>query len=367
MEVSARDEHWMRAAIQLGQRGLGTTWPNPSVGCILVRNECVVGRGRTQAGGRPHGEVVALAQAGPDAKDATAYVSLEPCSHQGETPPCAKALIDANVARVVIAASDPDPRVNGKGVETLRSAGIEVVTGVCAMEAEAANIGFLTRVRENRPYLTLKLATTLDGKIATKTGESKWITGPGARRDVHLNRSLNDAIMVGRGTVDADDPMLDVRDMGAVHSPLRIVLDTELATSTNARIFHTSPKLPTWIICADNVSAARKSVFEDVGVRVIPTPRSSAAGLDLKALMERLASEGLTRIYCEGGATLAANLVQSELVDELHLYQAGKIFGNGALQAIAALNFERLSDSPKFAFKNCADLGGDTRSIWTRT
>ena len=218
----------MAHALALGQRGLGRTWPNPAVGCVIVHGGRVVGRGWTQPGGRPHAEVRALAQAGSAARGATAYVTLEPCAHHGHTGPCAEALIAAGVARVVTALQDPDPRVSGRGHAMLRAAGVAVTEGVLEPEARAVNAGFLKRVCHGLPLVTLKLATTLDGRIATASGESRWITGPEARRAVHALRLVHDAVLVGAGTARADDPDLTVRDLGATHQPVRIVIDSRL-------------------------------------------------------------------------------------------------------------------------------------------
>ncbi|MEP5152674.1 bifunctional diaminohydroxyphosphoribosylaminopyrimidine deaminase/5-amino-6-(5-phosphoribosylamino)uracil reductase RibD, partial [Planktotalea sp.] len=213
----------MKMALSLARRGLGRVWPNPAVGCVIVKDGRIVGRGRTQDGGRPHAERVALAQAGAAAKGATAYVTLEPCSHHGKTSPCSHALIDAGIARVVAAMEDSDPRVSGLGFQQLRDAGIEVDTGLCAEEAARDNAGFFLKTEMGRPLVTLKLALTLDGRIATRTGDSQWITGPQARREVHALRARHDAVLVGAGTARADDPSLTVRDMGIARQPLRIV------------------------------------------------------------------------------------------------------------------------------------------------
>src|SRR5512134_1017521 len=231
------DAHWMGVALTLARRGLGNTWPNPSVGCVLVRDGRVVGRGWTQPGGRPHAETEALRRAGDLARGATAYVTLEPCSHHGRTPPCCNALIAAGVARVVCAMRDPDPRVDGRGFARLREAGIEVVEGLLEAEAQALNAGFARRIREGRPFVTLKLATTLDGRIATARGESRWITGPEARREAHALRARHDAILVGSGTAVSDDPDLSCRLPGAAPvKSLRVIADARLRTPPTAQV-----------------------------------------------------------------------------------------------------------------------------------
>src|SRR5580700_4659831 len=228
----------MRTALGLARRGLGNTWPNPAVGCVIVKDGRVVGRGWTQKGGRPHAETEALARAGKGAKGATAYVSLEPCSHHGKTPPCAEALIAAGVSRVVAAVEDPDPRVSGRGIARLRAAGIAVEAGLCAAEAAELNAGFFCRVAQGRPLVTLKLAASLDGRIATPTGKSRWITGPAARERAHLLRAAHDAVLIGTGTALADDPQLTCRLPGLeARSPVRIVIDRTLRLPATLRLF----------------------------------------------------------------------------------------------------------------------------------
>src|SRR5271165_205437 len=239
----------MQAALSLARRGLGTVWPNPAVGCVIVNKDRVVGRGWTQPGGRPHGETEALRRAGDAARGATAYVSLEPCCHWGHTPPCADALADAGVRRVVVAIEDPDPRVAGAGLQRLRGADIEVETGLGAEAAAEINAGFFTRLRLGRPLVTLKLATSLDGHIATASGESRWITGPPARERAHAMRADHDAIMVGTGTVLADDPQLTCRLPGLDHrSPVRVVIDRHLRVPPTSQVIAQARQVPTWLI-----------------------------------------------------------------------------------------------------------------------
>src|SRR4051794_21716572 len=245
------DRRAMSAALALARRGLGNVWPNPAVGCVIVKDGRVVGRGWTQPGGRPHAETEAIARAGEAARGGTAYVTLEPCSHSGRTPPCAEALIAAGVSRVVASIEDPDPRVAGGGLTKLREAGIAVESGLCADQAEEINAGFLRRVRTGRPLVTLKLATSLDGRIATASGESRWITGPAARERTHLLRATHDAILVGTATVLADDPQLTCRLNGLEHrSPVRVALDRNLVIPPAARLVAEAGRVPTWFITA---------------------------------------------------------------------------------------------------------------------
>src|SRR3546814_156950 len=259
----------MDMALDLARRGLGRVWPNPAVGCILVRDRRIVGRGWTQPGGRPHAETVALAQSGAAAQGATAYLTLEPCSHHGKTPPCADALVAAGIARAVVAVGDPDPRVNGNGLARLRKAGVTVELGLRSDEAAELNAGFFTRTLVGRPLVTLKLATTLDGRIAIHDGQSRWITGETARAWAHGLRARSDAIMVGSGTVLADDPQLTCRLPGLEdRSPVRIVVDSRLRIPLTARLFSTAREIPTWLVPVRGAEPSRLATISDCGGQV---------------------------------------------------------------------------------------------------
>src|SRR5262245_12025323 len=276
----------MRAALGLAARGLGRTWPNPAVGCVLVREGRVVGRGWTQPGGRPHAETEALGRAGDAARGATAYVSLEPCSHTGKTPPCADALIAAGIGRVVAAVEDPDPRVSGRGLARLRDAGIAVTTGVCAAEADELNAGFFMRVKLGRPLVSLKLATSLDGRIATHTGDSRWITGEAARRRAHLLRATHDAILVGTGTALADDPALTCRLPGlGERSPVRVVLDRQLRLPAATKLLATAREVLTWIVTTAASDPVRRQLLVGMGAELIDVPVASDGRLSLSATL----------------------------------------------------------------------------------
>ena len=351
------DHHHMQAALALGRRGLGSTWPNPSVGCVLIRNGRVVGRGTTAPGGRPHAETIALAMAGPAARGATAYVTLEPCSHHGQTPPCADALIAAGIARVVIAGTDPDSRVNGTGIARLRAAGVEVLTGLLTPEADAQQAGFLHRIRDGRPLVTLKLATTLDGRIATRTGASQWITGPAARRAAHALRGRHDAVMVGIGTVLADDPDLTCRIPGFRRTPMvRIILDGTLRTPPSARLVTTAADQPTWIVHGSNAPAAHHAALQRPGIRLIPTgtPR-----VDLSAALHALGAAGLTRVLAEGGAGVAAALIAAGLVDRIAWFHAPALIGGDGLPAVRSCGVSALDRMPRFTRTAARPLGDD--------
>jgi diaminohydroxyphosphoribosylaminopyrimidine deaminase / 5-amino-6-(5-phosphoribosylamino)uracil reductase len=353
----------MAHALRLAARGLGNVWPNPAVGCVIIRDGVVVGRGWTQPGGRPHAEVRALQQAGPLAEGATAYVTLEPCAHHGHTPPCAEALIEARVARVVTALTDPDPRVSGKGHAMLRAAGINVTEGVMGPEATHLNAGFLKRVTQGLPFVTLKLAASLDGRTATATGESRWITGPEARRKVHAMRLNHDAVMVGSGTALADDPDLTVRDMGAVRQPVRIVLDRLLKHSPESRLGRTARQSPVWLLHGPTAPQAARSAWQATGATLIETPETNGH-LDLHSALQTLANKGLTRILSEGGSTVAAALVKAGLVDELALFTGGVLIGAEGHPAIRALGQNVLALASRFDLETLQDHGLDTLSLW---
>ena len=358
------DTEYMAHALRLAARGLGNVWPNPAVGCIIVKDGIVVGRGWTQPGGRPHAEVRALQQAGPLAQGATAYVTLEPCAHHGVTPPCAEALIAAGVARVVTALTDPDPRVSGKGHQMLRATGIAVTESVCQAEATQLNAGFLKRVTQGLPFVTLKLAASIDGRTATATGESRWITGPEARRKVHALRLSHDAVMVGSGTALADDPDLTVRDMGATRQPVRILLDRMLRHSPDSRLGRTAKDHPVWLLHGPNAPQTARKAWEATAATLIETPET-AGHLDLTTALQTLATKGLTRILSEGGSTVAAALVKAGLVDELAMFSGGVLIGSEGHPALGPLRLTALSDGPRPRLKDTQTLGPDTFSLWS--
>ena len=360
------DPAHMRAALALARRGLGNTWPNPSVGCVIVNEGCVVGRGWTQPGGRPHAETEALARAGAAARGATAYVTLEPCSHHGKTPPCADALIGAGIAQVVGATEDPFPRVAGSGFAKLRAAGIVVETGLCADEAAEINAGFFCRVKHGRPLVTLKLATSLDGRIATASGESRWITGPAAREHAHLLRATHDAVLVGTGTALADDPQLTCRLPGLEHrSPVRIVIDQNLRLPATLRLFTEVDQAPTWVATFATSDAKRQAALVAAGVKIIPV-EPGAEGIDLAGLLRKLGDEGVTRLLVEGGGRLAASLLRANLVDGLVWMRAPLVIGNDGVPAIAALDLAVLTGAPRFTLASSEVAGGDVIETYRR-
>ncbi|MDP3194904.1 bifunctional diaminohydroxyphosphoribosylaminopyrimidine deaminase/5-amino-6-(5-phosphoribosylamino)uracil reductase RibD [Tabrizicola sp.] len=354
----------MAHALRLAARGLGNVWPNPAVGCVLVKDGLVVGRGWTQPGGRPHAEVRALQQAGTAAKGATAYVTLEPCAHHGHTPPCAEALIASGVACVVTALTDPDPRVSGKGHQMLRAAGIAVTEGVMRAEASRLNAGFLKRVARGLPFVTLKLAATLDGRIATSSGESRWITGPQSRRKVHALRLAHDAVMVGSGTALTDDPDLTVRDLGAQRQPVRIVLDRLLRHDPDSRLGRSSSAGPVWLVHGPLAEQARRAAWAATGATLIEVAEGEG-GLDLAAALSALAWKGITRVLGEGGGTLAAGLVKAGLADELALFTGAVLIGADGRPALGELCLAALADASRPVLRETQVLGPDLYSLWS--
>ena len=384
----------MAHALRLAARGLGRTWPNPAVGCVIVQARQdqagqdqagqdqagqeqagqdqagriagrIVGRGWTQAGGRPHAETMALAQAGAGARGATAYVTLEPCSHHGKTPPCADALIAAGVTRVVTAMTDPDPRVSGGGHAALRAARIQVTEHVLPEQAARLNAGFVKRVTQGLPFMTLKLATTLDGRTATATGESRWITGPAARRATHALRLTHDAVMIGAGTARTDNPDLTVRDLGASHQPVRIVLDPRLSLPPDSRLGQTARRAPVWLMHTQAAPRAARDSWTATGTTLIETPQTPTGQIDLPATLAILAGQGLTRILCEGGATLAAALIRAGLVDDLITYTAGAAIGAEGHPALGPLNLATLAAAPRLRLLSTRQIGQDIETCWS--
>jgi diaminohydroxyphosphoribosylaminopyrimidine deaminase/5-amino-6-(5-phosphoribosylamino)uracil reductase len=367
--VSARDPYFMRAALALARRGLGNVWPNPAVGCVLVRPELggrVVGRGWTQPGGRPHAETEALRRAGEVARGATAYVTLEPCDHHGQTPPCSRALVEAGVARAVVAIEDPDPRVAGRGLKTLADAGVAVALGTCAEEAAEINAGFLLRVKEGRPLFTLKTATTLDGRIATRTGESRWITGERARARAHKLRAEHDAILIGVGTALADDPELTCRLPGLeARSPLRIVLDSHARLSPTSRLAASARIVPTWLVTIVGADRGRVQALATCGVEIIEVSADPNRRPDVRALAADLGRRGLTRVLIEGGSEVAAAFLGAGLVDRLAWFRAPMMVGDG-VPAAADFAVATLADAPRWARIASQEAGEDIVEYYRR-
>lgn len=363
--MSDTDRRHMAHALSLGRRGMGKCWPNPSVGCVIVREGRIVGRGWTQPGGRPHAEAVALAQAGEAARGATAYVSLEPCAHHGRTPPCADALAAAGVVRVVAAVGDKDPRVSGKGFETLKKLGISVDSGVLEQEARQDHAGFFLRTETGRPWVTLKLASSFDGRIATASGESKWITGPEARRMVHGQRARHDAVIVGAGTARMDDPSLTVRDFGELSQPVRVVVSRLIDLPLMSQLARTAREVPVWICHGPDAAPEIRKAWEGLGAKLVPC-KLSGRQVDAASVLQGLGKEGLTRVFCEGGGTLAATLLAANLVDELIGFTAGLALGAEGQPSLGALGLARLREAPRFRLVETRAVGADVMHRWSR-
>ncbi len=362
------DERFMRAAIALGRRWQGSTSPNPSVGSLVVRDGVIVGRGSTKPGGRPHAETVAIMDAGEKARGATIYVSLEPCSHFGRTPPCAQTIISAGIARVVSACQDPDLRVAGRGHKMLRDAGIEVLEGVCAQEARRANLGHILRVSEKRPMVTLKLAETADGFAAGGPHDPRLaITGLAANNAVHVMRAMHDAIMVGAGTARTDDPLMTVRLPGFENRrPLRVVLDTELRISPRSRLAATARDVPVLVICGPRAPAAAQAELESHGVQVVHCRVGVDGKLDLLSALRLLSERGLTRVFSEGGPSVGSGLIESGLVDDVVLFTNERPLGRAGAPSLTDSARAKLNAGEGFRLVEDARLGADRMRRYER-
>ncbi len=364
----AADQRFMQLALALGRRGQGRTWPNPAVGAVVVKHGVIVGRGWTQPGGRPHAEPEALGRAGKAARGATLYVTLEPCSHLGKSPPCADAVIAAGIARVVSAAEDPNPEVAGKGHARLRAAGLAVDIGVCGGEAAHDHAGHFLRVRDKRPHVILKLAVSADDKIGAAGGKAAAITGDAAKARVHLLRAQCDAILVGIGTVLADDPLLTCRLPGmAERSPVRVVLDRALRLPGASRLVHSARQTPLWVVTSELAEASAATKLGAAGAQVIRMAPSIGAGLDLPAVLHALADRGITRLMVEGGAKVASSFVSANLVDEIWLLRGLQAIGADGIAALDALPLTAITQSPRFSVRASETLDMDTLTIYERS
>jgi len=367
MKTRLTDADFMRVAIGLARRGHGNVSPNPSVGCVIVNDDTIVGRGWTQPGGRPHAETEALRRAGQSARGATAYVTLEPCAHQGETPPCAGALITAGISRVVIGTRDPDLRVDGGGVSMLTSGGIEVCEDVCADEAAEVAEGFLTRVRHGRPLVTVKTATSLDGRIATATGQSQWITGAMSRALGHGMRARNDAILIGSRAAIVDNPSLTCRLPGLeAASPIRVVVDGRNELPLTHNLVATAKQTPTWMLTRPDSDPVRRRDYEDAGVRMIDIAVDTEGNLDLAAALKALGDLGVTRLMVEGGGRIIAGLLHSDLVDRLVWFRAAKLIGADGVSAVAGFGVRELDGAANFVKVSSRSAGTDIVETFMR-
>jgi diaminohydroxyphosphoribosylaminopyrimidine deaminase/5-amino-6-(5-phosphoribosylamino)uracil reductase len=368
-DSKAADHRFMQLALMLGRRGQGRTWPNPAVGAVVVKDGVIVGRGWTQAGGRPHAEPVALAQAGEAARGATLYVTLEPCSHVGKSPPCTDAVIAAGIKRVVSAIEDPNPEVAGQGHARLRGAGITVDIGLGAAEAAHDHAGHFRRVREGRPHVILKLAVSMDDKIAAAGHSPVAISGEAAKARMHLLRAQCDAILVGIGTVLSDDPLLTCRLPGMeARSPVRVVLDRALRISGTSRLVHSARATPLWVMTSNLAEAPAAMKLGAAGAQVIrvATAAAPSPGLDLSAVLHALAERGITRLLVEGGARVAASFVAAGLVDEFWLLRGPEAVGAGGVAALDGLPLTSITQSPAFRVRASESLDKDTLTVYER-
>jgi len=352
-----RDIFFMKRALDLAKKGRGTTSPNPMVGAVIVKDGEIVGEGYHRKAGEPHAEVMALAQAGERARGAELFVNLEPCCHFGRTPPCADAIIRAGVKRVVVAMTDPNPLVAGKGIKRLREADVEVEVGLLEEEARKLNEVFIKYITTGSPFIVAKIAQSLDGKIAMASGESRWITGEPARIKAHEFRSWYDAVMVGIGTVLADDPLLTCRLPGERKSPLRIVVDSWARIPLDARMLECKDGRVI-LATTERADGEKVNALKGKGVEVIKVPAVDGR-VDLKRLMEILGSMGITSVLVEGGATLIASFIKENLVDKLLVFQAPLIIGGDGINSIGILPIDQLKQAPRFKFHSAEAIGGD--------
>jgi diaminohydroxyphosphoribosylaminopyrimidine deaminase / 5-amino-6-(5-phosphoribosylamino)uracil reductase len=367
-ESKAADRRFMELALTLGRRGQGRTAPNPAVGAVVVRDGVIAGRGWTQPGGRPHAEPVALAQAGEAARGATLYVTLEPCSHVGKSPPCADAVIAAGIARVVSAMEDPNPEVAGQGHARLRAAGIAVDIGPGAAEAAHDHAGHIRRIRDKRPHVILKLAVSADDRIGAVGRRPLAISGEAAKARVHLLRARCDAVLVGIGTVLADDPLLTCRLPGmAARSPVRVVLDRSLRIPGASRLVHSARETPLWVMTSDVAEAAAAVKLGAAGAQVIRIPTTATPpGLDLSAVLHALAGKGITRLLVEGGARVASSFVAAGVADEVWLLRGPDPVGANGVAALEAMPLTTITQSPGFRLRASEGLEKDILTIYER-
>jgi diaminohydroxyphosphoribosylaminopyrimidine deaminase/5-amino-6-(5-phosphoribosylamino)uracil reductase len=365
-DFTVGDRRFMALALMLGRRGLGRTWPNPAVGAVIVKDGVMAGRGWTQPGGRPHAEIEALRRTGEAARGATLYVTLEPCSHHGKSPPCADAIVAAGVARVVSALEDPNPKVAGQGHARLRAAGIKVDIGIGADEARRDHAGHIRRMREGRPQITLKLAVSADGKAGGPGRRPLAITGEAVRERVHLLRAHSDAITVGIGTALADDPVLTCRLPGMEkNSPVRIVLDSALRLPPSSRLVRSAREVPVWVVCGAEASRAAEENLRAAGAVVLRTAERQGR-LDLAATLKLVAGRGISRLMVEGGPTLAAALLTADLIDDAVLFRSDKVVGGDGIDALDGLPLTALTQSPRLMAVHSEAIGPDICEVFSR-
>ncbi|WP_419246968.1 bifunctional diaminohydroxyphosphoribosylaminopyrimidine deaminase/5-amino-6-(5-phosphoribosylamino)uracil reductase RibD [Wolbachia endosymbiont of Rhagoletis indifferens] len=356
------DDHFMSIALRLAEKNLGNVAPNPAVGCVIVKDGTIISEGYTGIGGRPHAEVVALQNAKGSTQDATMYITLEPCCHFGVTEPCTAGIIRAGIKRVVIATIDPDSRVLGGGIKALKEAGIEIEQGIMQKEAEELNVGFFTTKELHRPFIACKIATTLDGKIATFTGDSRWITSEDTRNWVHELRAKYDAIMIGSNTLINDDPLLTCRlpELGS-RSPIRLIIDSQAKLKEEHNIAKTADKVTTWVITNDEV----KKKIKNINYLIVNS--NNAGKVCLKDMASKLVSEvGITRLLVEGGGVLITELLKCNLIDRLIICRSGKILGNDATPFIGNLGIQSINKCYQFKKTEIIEFSEDVAEVWDR-
>lgn len=362
-----QDSHFMRHAIAIANMAIGTTAPNPTVGCVIVKDNKIIASAHTARNGRPHAETLALLDAGDAAKGATAYVTLEPCSHYGQTAPCATSLIKAGIKRVVIATTDPFPEVNGNGIRMLQDARIEVVTSICENEAKQQNEGFFSVQQKGRPFITLKTATSLDGKIALQNGTSKWVTGEESRNYVHLMRSKHDAVITGIATIMADNPTLNCRLPGMEdRNPVRVALDTNLSIPIDSQLVQTAKNIPCWIITIKETLAAQPDklkMLEQAGVKIIAVRTAGNGKVCMEDAMVKIAENGINSAMIEAGSAINTAALRFGLIDRIAWFRAPLIIGKEGLPAFGDIQLETLIDAGKFTIVSCKNIGNDTLEI----
>jgi diaminohydroxyphosphoribosylaminopyrimidine deaminase / 5-amino-6-(5-phosphoribosylamino)uracil reductase len=362
----ANDAGFMALALALGRRGLGRTWPNPAVGAVIVKDGVIVGRGWTQPGGRPHAETEALRRAGTAARGATLYVTLEPCSHHGKTPPCADAVVAAGIARVVSAMVDPNPEVAGAGHWRMAEAGTVVEVGIGAEEARRTHAGHIRRVQDGRPHVALKLAVSADGKAGLSGRRPAAITSGQARNRVHLMRAMSDAVLTGIGTALSDDPLLTCRLPGmADRSPVRVVLDSSLRLALTSRLVATARQTPLWVVTGAAAPRERERALAEQGADVLRAPGRDG-GLDLAAVLALLAERGITRLMAEAGPILAAALLRADLIDEAVLFRAPAAIGPDGIDALDGLELSALTRSSRLRAIGSEAIGTDMVETFER-
>ncbi len=357
MDWSAEDIRMMRRALRLAARGKGATSPNPPVGAVIVKGNSIAGEGYHHRAGEEHAELLALAEAGRHARGATLYVTLEPCNHRGRTGPCTESIISSGIRKVILARRDPNPGVTGGGLERLQRAGLEVAAGLLAGEARVLTEAYEKQIRTGLPFVILKVASTADGRIATRMGESKWISGPESRRISHRMRRESDAVLVGRGTVEKDDPALDVRDVPSRgRRPLRVVLDSRAALDLRHRIFTDGG--PTLLVATGKADAGSRRRLEDLGVEVLLAPEREGQ-VNLAWLMRKLGERGCLQIMAEGGARVFTGLVEAGLADKLVMFVAPRLFGKGSLAWLDDLAVIKPEEAPGFTWQRARKVGDD--------